>query len=142
MRVVIQIGYTKSLGRKKEGQKVSAFVNDVECTWNDREGQFLTSYADARKGSLWYLWDGELEDGDAIRICAATGLRGGGSDERRTFEAIYVVDESAPLREVEVSGVGKRGIPLLKGRVTSLGAVSEADKREAEVEAFLSDEGF
>lgn len=142
MRVVCQIGFSKSMGRKREGQKVSAFVNDVECTWDDREGQFLTSFADTRKGSLWYLWSGEVEPGDAIRIQAATAMLGGGTDERRTFEAIYVADETAPLREIEVSGVGKRGIPLLKGRVTQLGSVSEADKREAEVEAFLSDENF
>jgi hypothetical protein len=142
MRIVLQIGYSKSNGRKREGQKVDAFVNDVKCTWDDREGQFLTSFLDTRRGKLWYLWSGNLEDGDVIRIQAFTAILGGGKDERRTFESIYVVDEKESVQEVEVSGVGMRRYPLLKGRVATLGSVSEADLREAEIEEFLSDENF
>ena len=142
MRIIIQIGYSKAQGSRREGQKISAFINDVECTWGDKSGQFLTSFLDTKKGLLWYLWAGELEDGDAIRIQVATGVVGGGTDEKRTFDSVYVVDESASVTEVEVSGVGRRGYPLVKGRVTALGSVSELDNREADIEAFLDDEGF
>lgn len=142
MRVVIQIGYSKSLGRKREGQKVQAFVNDVECTWDDKEGKFLTSYADTRKGVLWYFWDGDLDAGDMVRLKACTTLLKAGPDERRTFESVYVVDGQAPVREITVPGVGKKGYPLLKGRLSVMGSVSEADKREADLAAYLDDDNF
>jgi len=142
VRIIIQIGYSKSLGRRKEGQKVSAYVNDVESTWDDRSGQFLTSFADKRKGQLWYFWIGELEHGDAIRIQVATGLLGGGTDEHRTFDSVYTVDETAAVKEIEVSGVGMKGYPILKGRVTAGCSVSKADERAAEIEAVLDDEAF
>lgn len=142
MRIVCQIGYSKSGGRRREGQRLQAFVNDIECTWDDRNGQFLTSFAETRKGALWYLWTDEVDSGDIIRVKAATALLGGGVDERRTFESIYVVDETEAVQEIDVSGVGLRGYPLVKGRVVALGTVSEADKREADIESFLADENF
>jgi hypothetical protein len=137
MRIVCQIGYSRS---RREGQKVSAFINDVECDWSDKSGKFLTSFID--KNRIWYLWDGELEAGDSIRLEVLTGIRGGGVDEKRTFEAVYVVDGNAPVREIQIPGVGCKGYPLLKGRITVVGAVSEADKRDADVAAFLDDETF
>jgi len=130
------------MGRKREGQKLSASVNDIDCNWDDRQGKFLTSFLDTHKGKLWYLWQGDLEPGDVITLKAATAMLGGGCDERRTFEAVYVVDEQAGVQEVEVSGVGMKGYPLIKGRVTALGTVTEADTREADIEAFLDDENF
>ena len=142
MRIVLQIGYSKANGRKREGQKITAAINDVDCSWDSREGKFLTSFLDTRKGALWYLWTGEVEDGDAIRVQALTSVVGGGCDERRTFEMIYVADETASVQEVDVPGVGMRGYPLLKGRVTSLGSVSKQDEREAEIDEFLDDENF
>lgn len=142
MRVVIQIGYTKSFGHRKEGQKLSAFINDVECTWADKTGHFLTSYLDTKKGKLWYLCTEEVEHGDAIRVQVFTTIAGVGKDERRTLEMVYAADENASIQEVEISGVGMKGYPLLKGRLVSLGSVSEADNREAEAEAVLDDENF
>jgi hypothetical protein len=143
MRIVCQIGYSKSLGRKKEGQKVQVSINDVECTWGDSDdGQYLTSIAETRKGVLWYLWGGEVEHGDTVCLKVATAIVGGGTDEKRTFESIYVVDEDSDVREVSAPRVGKPGYPLLKGRVVELGSVSKSDEREAEAEAFLADENF
>ena len=142
MRIICQIGYSKSLGRKKEGQKLSAQVNGVDCSWEDRTGRFITPFTSARKGTLWYYCELELEQGDTICLKAATALLGGGVDERRTWEAIYVVDENADIQEVEVAGVGAKGYPILKGKLTNLGTVTEADNREADIEAFLEDEGF
>ena len=142
MRIIIQIGYSKAQGSRREGQKVSAFINDVECNWEDKLGCFITSFLDTRKGRLWYLWSGELEDGDVIRVQALTAVVGAGKDEHKTFEMIYVVDKNASVQEVDVSGVGMKGYPILKGRVTSLGVVSAADERTADIESFLDDEGF
>lgn len=142
MKIICQIGYSKSMGRKKEGQKVTAYINDCECGWGDKAGCFLTSFLDTRKGKLWYLWSDDLEDGDVIRVQALTSVVGAGKDEHKTFEMIYVVDKNASVQEVEVSGVGMKGYPILKGRVTSLGTVSAADERTAEIESFLDDEGF
>jgi len=141
MKVIIQIGYIKTFGRRREGQSVRAWVNDIECSWNDGNGKYLTSRAEATKGFLWYLWSGELADQDTIRFSAKTMLLGVGPDESRTFEALYYVDSSASVQTIKVSGVGQRGYPLLKGRVVELGSVSEKDKRESEIEEFLRD-GF
>ena len=141
MRIVIQIGYSKSMGRRREGQKVSAFVNDVECTWGG-EGQYLTSYADTRKGYLWYMWEGDLEDGDVITLKCSTMIINAGPDENRTYEKVYVVDSNSDILEVFEPQVGLKGYPLLKGRVIAVGSVSEADKREADIAAFLDDESF
>lgn len=142
MRIVCQIGYSKSMGRKREGQLVKAFINDLECNWSDKSGKFITSIADTQKGVLWYLWSGEVESGDSIKIEVATGIRGAGVDEKRTFEAVYSAEESAPIREIDVPGVGRKGYPLLKGRLVPIGTFSEADKRDVEVAAFLDDENF
>ena len=142
MRIICQIGYSKSNNYKKVGQKVSAFYNDVECNWSDKSGCFITSFLETKKGKLWFLWEGDLEDGDVIRVQSLTSVAGAGPDEQKTFEMIYVVDENADIQEVEVPGVGQRGYPLIKGRITELGVVSKADERSAELESFLDDEGF
>jgi len=142
VRIIIQIGYTKANNYKRIGQKVSAYVNDVECTWGDGSGKYLTSFLDSKKGKSWYLWEGDLEVGDAIRIQAFTTIAGKGVDEQKTFEMIYVVDEQADVQEVDVPGVGAKGYPLIKGRVVELGTITEADNRVADITAFLDDEKF
>ncbi len=142
MRIVCQIGYVKALGGRKEGQKIRVYINDIECTWDDRDGQFLTTFLDTQKGRLWYLWQGDLEQNDSILISVSTGIRGAGQDERRTFEAVYVVDGETDVQELSIPGVGRQGYPLLKGRFREIGSVSEEDKREVDIEAFLDDEAF
>jgi hypothetical protein len=142
MLLICQIGYSKTLGKKKEGQIVKAYVNDVECTWADKSGKFLTSFVETRKGQLWYLWSGEVNSGDFIKLEVATGVRGAGVDEQRTFESVYVVDSGASLREIDVSGVGKRGYPLLKGKFVHVGTFSAADQREIDISEFLNDDNF
>lgn len=141
MRVVVQIGYQKAWGRRREGQKISAWVNDDECTWGG-EGKYITSKFDSRKGVCWFLWNGEVSESDTIRIEVKTSLSGIGIDESRTFESIYYASENAEVKEVVNVGVGKRGYPLIKGRVIEMGSISKADIREAEIGDFLDDNGF
>ena len=143
MRVVVQIGYTKARGRKRVGQLVRAYVNDEELSWNSSvfEGKYLTSRTEAQRGFLWYLCDLDLNASDVLKLEAKTAMLGAGTDEQKTFEALYMVGEDSPVREIIVPGVGMRGYPLLKGRVREMGSVSEADKRKSEIDNFLR-EGF
>ena len=137
MNVLLQIGYQKSAGRRREGQLVRAWINEEECSWRDAAGKYLTSKMEAAKGILWYLWKGEVDPTDTVRISAMTTLAGIGPDERRTFESLYYVDPEVPVREIMVQGVGRKRYPLLKGRLVEMGSVSEEDKRVAEIEDFL-----
>jgi len=137
MRVIVQIGFQKAAGRRREGQLVQAWVNDEECSWSDGCGKYLTSRAESAQGVLWYLWQGDVGSDDTIRIAVKTSLAKIGTDEARTFETLYYMNPDAPVRQIEVKGVGRRGYPLLKGRLIEAAHVSEKDKREAEIEAFL-----
>ncbi len=133
----------KAHGRKRIGQLVRAYVNDEELSWNSSvfEGKYLTSRTDAQRGFLWYLCDLDLGVSDVLKLEAKTAMLGAGTDEHKTFEALYMAGEDFPVREILVPGVGMRGYPLLKGRVREMGSVSEADKRKSEIDSFLS-EGF
>jgi hypothetical protein len=140
VKIILQVGYSKSSRYRKEGQKVQAWVNDFECSWSDKAGQFLTSRVDASKGMLWYLWKDEVQQGDIIRIQVGTMIVGVGPDEKRTFEKVYYVDENTSSKDISISGVGARGYPLIKGKVVEMASVSAADKRESEVDEFLRDD--
>jgi hypothetical protein len=142
VRVVLQIGYQKAVGYRKEGQRVQAWINDEECSWQDDCGKYLTSRKESAGGKLWYLWATDVEQQDVIRISVKTAIAKVGPDEARTFESLYYVSEEVPVREINVKGVGRRGYPLLKGRLVEMGTVSEQDKREAEIEEFLKKDGF
>lgn len=139
MRVVVQIGFMKSAGRRRVGQLVRAYLNDNEMSWNDTsiEGRYLTSKMEAAKGVLWYLCNMDLNESDTLRMEVKTSVAKVGTDESRTFESLYYVNPDAPVREIIVSGVGVRGYPLIKGRVLEMGSVSEADKRKSDVDEFL-----
>lgn len=137
MRVIVQIGYLKSGGRRREGQLIRAWVDEIECSWHDDAGRYLTSRAEASRGQLWYLWQSDVEAEGVIRIEVKTSLRGIGPDEGRTFESLYYLSPEAPVREIEVRGVGYKGYPLLKGRLVEMGTVSKQDEREADIEEFL-----
>jgi ferredoxin-NADP reductase len=143
MRVIVQIGYMKSGGRKRLGQLVRAYVNDEELSWNSSEwnGKYITSRAEQNKGMLWYLCDIDLCEDDTLMLDVRTSIAGVGPDEHKTFEALYHVCGSAPIKEVNVPGVGAKGYPIVKGRIVELGEVSEADKRKSELDEFL-DGGF
>lgn len=141
MILVCQIGYSKAAGGRKAGQRISVFVDDVECTLGS-EGKYLTSFLEGKKGQLWYFWKDEVRSGAVIRLEVQTGVVGVGQDERRTFDAVYVMDDSVAVQELNVQGVGYKGYPLLKGRFRELGSVSGEDRREAEIDTFLADENF
>lgn len=142
MKVIIQIGYRKISNRSREGQLVQAWLNDVECSWSTLGdgGRYITSRADSSKGYLWYLWQGLVSPEDVIRLSVKTSLAKVGTDERRTFEALYSVREESAVREIMFPGVGYKGYPLIKGRVVEIASVSEQDKRAAELDEFLEQE--
>lgn len=143
MRIVFQIGYKKSTNRKREGQKVSVFINDVEMGFEKNSGKYLTSYVEThRTGSAWFLREEDVSLEDVIRIDVKTVIAGLGIDEKRSFEAMYYVDESAPVREIYHPGVGYNGYPLMKGRLLEIMSFSEDDKRKEEIDIFLDEEGF
>ena len=140
MKLLVQIGYQKATRFRKDGQKVQVWVNDEECSWIDKCGKYITSRMKTSKGMLWYLWKGQVSEGDTIRLKVSTSVVGVGTDEDRTFERLYYLSAEANVVEVLVAGVGSRGYPLLKGRLVEIASVSEADKRESEIEAFVEDD--
>ncbi|HUU86779.1 MAG TPA: hypothetical protein VMX17_03405 [Candidatus Glassbacteria bacterium] len=138
-RILIQIGFVKS---RKISQSVKAYINDEAVTWADKSGRFLTTQKDrVWKNIIWYMYEADLEKDDVLKIDVNTFITGVGPDEDRTFESLYYVEKTAPVRSVNVSGVGNSSYPLIKGKVLEIGSVSEADKRKAEIEDFLN-EGF
>jgi hypothetical protein len=139
MRLIVQIGYRKISNHSREGQLVQVWVNDVECSWSTLKegGRYITSKAEASKGTLWYLWQGLVGPEDTVRLSVKTSLAKIGTDEKRTFEALYAVREAAAVREIVIPGVGHRGYPLLKGRLVEIASVSEQDKRIAELDDFM-----
>ncbi len=143
MKVVVQIGYMKSSNRRKIGQIVKAYFNDEELSWNDIDyrGKYLTSRSDTSKGMLWHLCKLDLNNNDIIKLEVKTSIVGAGTDEKRTFESLYWVDRNSEVCEIVVPGVGMKGYPLIKGRISELGSVSEMDKRRSDVDDFLK-EGF
>ena len=125
------------MNRRREGQIIRAWINDEECSWQDGCGKYLTSKMEAMRGNLWYLWKGDVEVTDIIKILVGTTIAGVGRDENRTFESLYYVHPESVLREIIVSGVGHKKYPLLKGHITEVASVSEHDKRLAEIQEFL-----
>lgn len=139
MRVVVQIGYTKAMGRRREGQKIQAYLNDMELQFDG--GIYLTSRVDGSRGFCWYLCELDVEPEDVIRIECMTALAGVGPDPKRTFSSLYYASEDAAVREIEIRGVGKKNYPIIKGRILEMGSVSEEDKQESEINDFMK-EGF
>lgn len=139
MRIIVQIGYRKISNHSREGQLVQVWVNDVECSWSTLKegGRYITSKAEASKGVLWYLWQGLVGPEDTVRLSVKTSIAKIGTDEKRTFDALYAIREAASVREIVIPGVGHRGYPLLKGRLVEIASVSEQDKRIAELDDFM-----
>jgi len=142
MRIVLQIGYARAGGYRKEGQILSAWINDVACTMDSDVGMYITSLVEKQKGYCWFLWSGDATSEDSIRVECKTAMRGAGTVEDRTFETLYYVDENAPVRGIIIPKVGMSGYPLIKGKVLELGSVSERDKRESELDQFLDKDRF
>lgn len=139
MRVLVQVGYSKAAGRRRDGQKIQAFLNDMELQFEG--GMYLTSRFDAAKGFCWYLCELDVIPKDVIRIECMTAVAGIGPDPKRTFSALYYASEDSPVREIEIRGVGKRNYPIIKGRILEIGSVSEEEKHESAAQAFMKD-GF
>ena len=142
MKLIVQIGYQKSLNHRKYGQSVVAMINDIPCKWSDGCGEYISSRVEASQGILWYLWMGSVEDGDVLRFEVKTHVTGAGPDEQRTLESLYRIDASAPVKEIKLSGIGHRDYPLIKGRIIEAGTVTESDKRTADLHSLLKEDGF
>ena len=138
-RVLFQLGSSNS---KKYKQSIKAFINDIEVKWADSKGVYLTTHKDrVFKKTIWYMCEIALEEEDVLKIEVKTYLPNVGMDGDRTFESLYYVDETAPIRSLEMRGVGMKGYPVLKGKLLEIGSISEEDKRKADLEDFLN-EGF
>ena len=140
MRVLLQIGYAKASRHKRVGQLIRAYVDDEECQWSEGHGKWLTSHFESQQGCRWFLWEGDVEPAQVIRIEVSTSMVGVGKDEKKTFTSLYYLDESVPIRDIYVSGVGFGKYPLAKGRLVEVGSVSDADKRKSEIDEFLGGE--
>jgi len=136
MKVLIQIGYRRVSRWSKEGQLVKAWVNDERCTWDADQGKWLTPFSEATAQG-WFYWQGDLEPEDIIKLEIKTSLAGKGVDERRTLNMLFEVDETVSVKEIAIQGVGKKGYPILKGRVREIANVSKADEREQEIEMLM-----
>ena len=138
-RLIVQIGLVKN---NKMTQTIKASLNDVNLSWTDGSGTFLSSQKDRHyRGMIWYLCEVETKKEDTLLLKVSTFLKGIGIDEENTFESLYYVDDEAPIREFSIPKVGMRGYPLIKGRFLEIESVSEDDKRKADIEEFLN-EGF
>lgn len=140
-KVLVQIGFVKN---RKKSQVIKAFINDMELSWNSPEcdGMYLTSMKDKHfRGMIWYMCDMDLQDGDVLKLEVSTFLKGVGKDEEQTFESLYYADEEAPVRSIEISDVGMKNYPLVKGKILEIASITEDEKRKADIEDFLN-EGF
>jgi hypothetical protein len=139
MRIAYQIGYKKANGnRKREGQKVSVYINGIEMSFDKNNGKYLTSNVDTqRKGECWFLGSEEVSEEDEIKIVVNTSISGMGIDEKRSFEECFYIDNEASVREIYHSGVGSYGYPLLKGRLVESYSYSKDDERKEDIENFL-----
>jgi hypothetical protein len=135
-RIIFQIG---SARMRKQSQSIKAYINELEVSWNDNSGRFLTTHKDrVLKNTVWYMYAIDLQTEDILKLEVKTFLTGVGLDGERTFEAFYYADPEAPVRSIEMVGVGLKGYPVLKGKILEIGSVSEEDKRQAEIEDFIN----
>lgn len=138
-RVIFQIGSCKT---RKQTQIIKGFLNDEEVSWSDNSGRFISTQKDrVYRRTVWYMYEIDLQPQDVLKLEVKTYLTGVGIDTEKTFEVLYYVDESAPVKDVEMAGVGLKGYPIIKGRVLEIGSVSAEDKRKADIEDFMN-EGF
>lgn len=136
-KIAVQVGYIKN---KKKTQIVKAFLNEEELDWNKTEGMFLTTHKDrVYRSMIWYMCSIPVNDSDLIRFSIKTFLPGIGIDEEKTFESLYSFKEEFELESIEISGVGMKRYPLIKGRVEEVGLISEEEKRINEIDDFLNE---
>jgi len=137
MRICIQVGWKRTA---KEGQKIVASVNGDSVHWDSFPGKWITPQS-KRQYMMWHLCEIDAETGDRIEITCRTGLRGKGADENRSFDQVYVVGtEATDVLEFGMPGVGVDRYPVIKGRVEEVAHVTDANRRDNDVEEFLNQE--
>lgn len=135
MRIVVQVGWKRTV---KEGQKIVASINGDSIHWDSFPGKWASTMAQ-RQYMMWHLCEIDANAGDRIEITCRTGLRGKGADEYRSFDLIYVVgDDTTEILEFGMPGVGIDRWPVIKGRVIEVAHVTDANRRQNDVEDFLS----
>lgn len=143
--VLVTIGF-QAAGRKLPGQLVKATVvfaggAGEEPIGFHGEGKYLNDRADAKlRRRSWRIIKRSLSPGDSIRIEAFTGVKGAGEDTSLTGSWIYALDPSMPVREIHLPGVGPKGVPILKGRLVELAAVTKREQLDDDLQQFLADE--
>lgn len=136
MRVIFQLGFQKN---KKRTQSVDFYINEEKVQRDKDKGIYLTTNKDYRlKGESWFLYEADLSHDDIVTVHVKTFLTGIGPDEDLSFETIYSVDESADVKEVSISGVGRKDYPIIKGKIVEVANVSEDDKRRQDISDFLN----
>ena len=136
--IAVQVGFSRTL---KEGQLVTVTLNEKDVDREKQSGMYLTGMSQ-RHTNCWYLADLECKTGDVIVIDVKTGVRQKGVDEKRTFRKTLRVDETFPVNEIVVQGVGFYTAPLAKGRFEELASVSKQDERRQQAESQLDDARF
>lgn len=144
--VLLTIGYQGS-GRKRPGQLVHATVvfanggGEEKVTFTGADGKYLNDRADAKlRRQSWRVVKRSLSPGDSVRFDVLTGIKGVGEDTTRTGAWIYVLDPTAPVREIRVPDVGPREHPLAKGRLVELAATTKREQLDDEIEQYFADE--
>jgi hypothetical protein len=139
MKVLVQIGRVNT---KKYNQSINAYLNDLKLSWSDESGRFLTSHKDrVQRNMIWYMYSLDMGAEDTLTIDVQTFIPGVGKDDELTFQSLFSCDEDAPIKTEQISKVGMKGYPLVKGKLIELATVSEDDKRKQDIDDFLN-EGF
>ena len=144
--VLLLIGYQGS-GRKRPGQLVHATVvfanggGEEKVTFNGSDGKYLNDRADAKlRRRCWRVLRRVLSPGDSVRFDVHTGIKGAGEDTTLTGSWIFVLDPTAPVREIRVPDVGPREYPLAKGRLVELASTTKREQLDDEIEQYFADE--
>lgn len=132
MIVYCQFGHAKYL---KEGQLIDIYINGEKLKMDN--GDYLSAMA-KRKTSRWYLKPIECKDGDIITLDVKVGMRCLGSDEDRTFIAVFRVSDACPEVEFKFPKVGySYQFPLLKGKIEKVSLLTEKEQRLEKLKAKL-----
>lgn len=136
MRVVFQIGSRRNA---KMNQILEAYVNEEKVNWSSNSGMFLTTQKDRKhKGEIWFMYEADVSEGDIIVLRCKTFISGVGPDESLTFESVYNCREDCEIKSVDMVGVGWKGYPVIKGKISEIASVSEADLRRQNIDDFLN----
>lgn len=132
--IFVQFGFKKGF---TGGQIVSVEVGGYAVSKDSGDIAFISNPA-KRVTECWWAGKVMATPGTQVHLVTKVGIRGVGPDTERSSDQWYVVDAGAPMREVEIHGVGYKGYPLIKGQMRPVSTRSEHDVRLAGVDATLA----